>query len=325
MCMQQEITSVYVPVKTPDYKILAIILSILIHIGLIGFVIFHNNHQNKPVVMETVLITPEQLTAIQQQIQANQQGNGQANFADYRSLNSNNAHTKQASSSSRSEKTHQQSTSESQKISDDLAKRQSEWEAQRDAVAEQLDKEAMQSLQDVEQQVTEQRIEEVQRLKDLKHAESNADAVAEKIRQQHQDAQKQQRVENERKPANEDSERSVTIGNTNNSSEAGNAQSSREGANSGGNSASYQQAIISKIYQNWHPPENRGGKTLRANIRLSSSGDVTSITVSNSDDQAFIDSLENAIRASSPLPVPSDPAMFQKFANLTLTFKAKAE
>ena len=62
--MYSEVTSVYVPVKTPDYPFWAIILSVLVHVVLLALVIFFH-HTAPPSPMQTTLVTPEQLAAVQ--------------------------------------------------------------------------------------------------------------------------------------------------------------------------------------------------------------------------------------------------------------------
>lgn len=70
--MYAEVTSVYVPVKTPDYPVWAIVLSAIAHALVVGLLLFFY-HNAPPAPMETSLITPEQLSAMQGQIKANQQ------------------------------------------------------------------------------------------------------------------------------------------------------------------------------------------------------------------------------------------------------------
>ena len=71
--MYSEVTSVYVPVKTPDYKGWAILLSVLGHVILLLALAFF--YHSPPQPMETTLITPEQLAELEGQIRANQQNN----------------------------------------------------------------------------------------------------------------------------------------------------------------------------------------------------------------------------------------------------------
>ena len=69
--MRPQISAVYVPVRTPDYKTWALILSILAHGLLIGALVWWNR-EPPPAAMQTSLVTPEELAAIQSHIRANQ-------------------------------------------------------------------------------------------------------------------------------------------------------------------------------------------------------------------------------------------------------------
>lgn len=331
--MQSEVTSVYVPIKTPDNKIWAIILSILVHVTIIGLVIFAHNHHKKSQPMETVLINPEQLADIMRQIKANQEnqhlmsGDTLPNTDEIMTTitpTTSQPKTK-ATITSESKKTVNSNT---QQAIDELAQRQEAWEKQQKAIAEQLDREAEAELQQYAKDQEQQQIEEIRKLERLKQTEKDSDEIAERL---HQDSKKYQEKSSEKTEKHtsqaqinetfsaDNTETNPTSSNGN----LGGSNSNRVGGSSGGSSASFRQAIVSQIERNWHPPDNSSGQVLSATIKVAPNGQVTSIHINGTNDDVFANSLREAIQTASPLPVPSDASEYQKYASLRLSFKAK--
>ncbi len=81
--------------------------------------------------------------------------------------------------------------------------------------------------------------------------------------------------------------------------------------------------IRQKIEQNWNRPSTVQGKlacTIRVN--LIPGGDVMLVGVEKSSGNKIFDaSAERAVHKSSPLPVPTDPQVFEKFRNFTFVFE----
>ena len=88
--------------------------------------------------------------------------------------------------------------------------------------------------------------------------------------------------------------------------------------------ASYQQAIQQSITSRWIMPATaRGRDDLRASVRVTllPGGEVLDIKlIGSSGDRAFDDSLQGAVRAASPLPVPSGELFHENFRVMTLEF-----
>lgn len=88
--------------------------------------------------------------------------------------------------------------------------------------------------------------------------------------------------------------------------------------------ASYQQAIQQSVTSRWIIPATaRGRDDLRASVRVTllPGGEVLDIKlIKGSGDRAFDDSLQSAVRAASPLPVPSGPLFHERFRVMTLEF-----
>ena len=77
----------------------------------------------------------------------------------------------------------------------------------------------------------------------------------------------------------------------------------------------------SKIKRAWDTPTGSTGKSATARITLTESGAVRSIIV-NSSDPDMKASIEAAVRAAAPYPMPSDPDARREAQNLTSTFKS---
>jgi len=89
---------------------------------------------------------------------------------------------------------------------------------------------------------------------------------------------------------------------------------------SGPEAARWISAISAKIARAWvRPPSARAGVTCIVSVRQVQGGEVTSVRVisCNVDDAALRESVERAVYNASPLPPPSDPALFQSALDIT--------
>ena len=182
--MYAEVTSVYVPVKTPDYPVWAIVLSAIAHALVVGLLFFFY-HNAPPAPMETSLITPEQLSAMQGQIKANQQNalaqNQQATAGEMAgaptpSLNSQTLSTVPMNTP------HSTSTNQIETVKDNLAAKQAQWEKEQALFAEKLDREVAAERQGVIDELNQRNETQQRNLQDYKIAESNIDEVKNEIR-----------------------------------------------------------------------------------------------------------------------------------------------
>ena len=327
--MYAEVTSVYVPVKTPDYPVWAIVLSAIAHALVVGLLFFFY-HNAPPAPMETSLITPEQLSAMQGQIKANQQNElaqnqataGEMAGAPTPSLNSQTLSTVPMNTP------HSTSTNQIETVKDNLAAKQAQWEKEQALFAEKLDREVAAERQSVIDELNQRNETQQRNLQDYKIAESNIDEVKNEIRANNAAYNKNLNANSERQSDN--SIKSLDLGKDGQSTGAGQSQSSSQGGNgasrrggaSGGSKSSYINAIYSKIYNNWDIPRGSKGKALKANIKISPSGDVQSINFTGNGDAVFENSLRDAINRSNPLPMPDDSSFYQSFGgNIVLNFK----
>lgn len=321
--MYAEVTSVYVPVKTPDYPVWAIVLSAIAHALVIGLLFFFY-HNTPPAPMETSLITPEQLSAMEGQIKANQQNAlaqnqataGEMAGAPTPSLNSQTLSTVPMNTP------HSTSTNQIETVKDNLAAKQAQWEKEQALFAEKLDREVAAERQGVIDELNQRNETQQRNLQDYKIAESNIDEVKNEIRANNAAYNKNLNANSERQSDN--SIKSLDLGKDGHSTGAAQSQSSggqgssRRGGASGGSSAGYVSQVMAMIDANWNVPTNSNGNSLTASFSIAADGTISNITIRGSSDAAFKASLQQAINQSSPLPPPPNGAR-----SMTGNFRAK--
>ena len=319
--MYAEVTSVYVPVKTPDYPFWAIVLSAIAHALVIGLLFFFY-HNTPPAPMETSLITPEQLSAMQGQIKANQQNalaqnqatDGEMAGAPTPSLNSQTLSTVPMNTPPST------STNQIKAVKDNLAAKQAQWEKEQALFAEKLDREVADERQSVIDELNQRNETQQQNLQDYKIAESNIDEVKNEIRANNAAYNNNLNANSERQ--SENNIKSLDLGKDGQSTGAGQSSggqgSSRRGGASGGSSAGYVSQVMAMIDANWNVPTNSNGNSLTASFSIAADGTISNITIRGSSDAAFKASLQQAINQSSPLPPPPNGAR-----SMTGNFKAK--
>lgn len=321
--MYAEVTSVYVPVKTPDYPVWAIVLSAIAHALVVGLLFFFY-HNTPPAPMETSLITPEQLSAMQQQIKANQQNELAQNQATAGEMA--DAHTPSLNSQTLStvpmNTPHSTSTNQIETVKDNLAAKQAQWEKEQALFAEKLDREVAAERQGVIDELNQRNETQQRNLQDYKIAESNIDEVKNEIRANNAAYNKNLNASSERQSDN--SIKSLDLGKDGQSTGAAQSQSSsgqgssRGGGASGGSSAGYVSQVMAMIDANWNVPTNSNGNSLTASFSIAADGTISNITIRGSSDAAFKASLQQAINQSSPLPPPPNGAR-----SMTGNFRAK--
>lgn len=321
--MYAEVTSVYVPVKTPDYPVWAIVLSAIAHALVVGLLFFFY-HNTPPAPMETSLITPEQLSAMEGQIKANQQNElaqnqataGEMAGAPTPSLNSQTLSTVPMNTP------HSTSTNQIETVKDNLAAKQAQWEKEQALFAEKLDREVAAERQGVIDELNQRNETQQRNLQDYKIAESNIDEVKNEIRANNAAYNKNLNANSERQ--SENNIKSLDLGKDGQSTGSAQSQSSggqgssRRGGASGGSSAGYVSQVMAIIDANWNVPTNSNGNSLTASFSIAADGTISNITIRGSSDAAFKASLQQAINQSSPLPPPPNGAR-----SMTGNFKAK--
>jgi len=81
--------------------------------------------------------------------------------------------------------------------------------------------------------------------------------------------------------------------------------------------------IRQKVSRNWNkPPHTPKGIEAKVQVRLTATGEVVSVRlVQSSGNSVFDRSVENAVHKASPLPIPQEHGVNEKFRNLHLIFK----
>ena len=321
--MYAEVTSVYVPVKTPDYPVWAIVLSAIAHVLVVGLLFFFY-HNTPPAPMETSLITPEQLSAMQGQIKANQQNELAQNQATAGEMA--DAHTPSLNSQTLStvpmNTPHSTSTNQIETVKNTLAAKQAQWEKEQALFAEKLDREVAAERQSVIDELNQRNETQQRNLQDYKIAESNIDEEKNEIRANNAAYNKNLNANSERQSDN--NIKSLDLGKDGQSTGAAQSQSSgsqgssRRGGASGGSSAGYVSQVMAMIDANWNVPTNSNGNSLTASFSIAADGTISNITIRGSSDAAFKASLQQAINQSSPLPPPPNGAR-----TMTGNFRAK--
>ena len=143
-------------------------------------------------------------------------------------------------------------------------------------------------------------------------AERKAEKQRKEAARKQAEAEKQRKAEQQRK------------------AEAARRQQEREAALQAQMAAEQNQTLIAKyiaiIQQNvqrrWlRPPGSAKGLTCDVEVRLAPGGDVMAVrVVKSSGNAAFDRSVEAAVRKASPLDVPSEPALFDQFRQITFEF-----
>lgn len=89
--------------------------------------------------------------------------------------------------------------------------------------------------------------------------------------------------------------------------------------------AQYVEAIRQKVERNWlRPPGTAQGLSCNVVVQLIPGGDVASVRISKSSGNPSFDrSVESAVRKAAPLPLPPDPALFDRFRQIEFVFNPK--
>ena len=101
------------------------------------------------------------------------------------------------------------------------------------------------------------------------------------------------------------------------------AQDSADKARIAGEVDKYKAMIVNAISQRWILPDNVDSRlSSQFRIRLAVDGSVLEVSLTRSSGDPILDrSAQTAIYKASPLPVPSDPATFSLFRDISLTVR----
>lgn len=104
------------------------------------------------------------------------------------------------------------------------------------------------------------------------------------------------------------------------------AMNAENNARMAGEVDKYKALIIGAISRQWILPENiNNGLSSQFRIRLAPNGIVLDVNLTRSSGDPILDrSAQSAIYKASPLPVPSDPAAFNVFRDISLTVRPES-
>lgn len=208
-----------------------------------------------------------------------------------------------------------------------LEKQKQEEEKRRKQYREQLKKADTAKRKEREKQRRLEKENEQKRIKELKNKEKQQDKAKEKRRAAIAKAKKENDARIKKQAAENRASKTHKAASL---AEKGAASGSGSAAPKGPTAAEkraaaekYINLIASKVKGNWQGNTDKI-ITVPVRIRLSPSGNVMSARVNKAGlDPELKASIESAVYDSSPLPVPSDPALFAQFKSFTFRFRTK--
>lgn len=214
---------------------------------------------------------------------------------------------------------------------EELAKREQEQKAQQEQAEQQLrakqqeeDQKRLEQERQQEAQLAEEKAAEDKRAEEKRQAEQQQQrlaqekAEAERKAREAAEAKKQEekRLE-EQKQADQQAaaEREADL------KRSLEQELRADAARSSGALASWQSQITARIQRAWlKPPSARAGIECVLNVTQVPGGEVTNVRIGSCNgDQAVRESIEAAVYRASPLPPPPDPTLFER--NLVITFR----
>jgi colicin import membrane protein len=193
----------------------------------------------------------------------------------------------------------------------DLEKKRRETAAKRQAEAQQA-KEAQRQAELKRKQEEAERQKQLQAQQEAaeKQRQEEAKREAELKAQQEKEAQRKAEEERRRKEAEQALQQQLA---------------EEKAQRDQGVVAQYIGLIKQKVTQNWVRPAGwQSGQSCEVRIQLIPDGEVVNVQVLNSCGSPLSDqSVETAVSRASPLPLPPDPTLFDRFRDIKFIFKPK--
>ncbi len=84
----------------------------------------------------------------------------------------------------------------------------------------------------------------------------------------------------------------------------------------------YTLMVKQKVMQNWLVQQGYAGLSTELHVRIAPSGNVLDVQIiKKSGNDALDRSAVSAVQRASPLPVPTDPAVFESFREIRLILR----
>ncbi|HET6630269.1 MAG TPA: cell envelope integrity protein TolA [Woeseiaceae bacterium] len=273
-----------------EHNVIPVLLAILLHAGIFAAMVVAFDwsrpiHPPTPLAIEATLVTEAQLPPTREELrrEAEERARQEAREAEERA--------RQEALEAEQQRIREEQAAERRRLEQEAAERQqreaAEKERQRQEAEERRQREEAE-LERRRQEAERKRLEEIERQRrenELARAAAEAEA-------------RQKRLQEELA-----------------------AEAERQEAMSSGELARYKFAIQQRIMQNWIKPASaRPGLECVINVRQVPGGEVISATIERCNGDAAVQrSIEAAVFKASPLPEPSNPALFER--NLRITFK----
>lgn len=297
---------IYKPYQLPksnDTAIMPLIFSVVVHLLVVGVIVFWKAPEPKPEVagIEATFFGQADLEAVEGAIREN------ARLAQQGDDGTDETNAKTPSP-------------ETLAINEELARKQAEFEKQMAEFAAELDKQALAEQKDFAKALDEQEKEEQEKLDEAREAFANQ---GERVKE-NQKALDEARTMRDNAIAEDEAEKrkqggksgSLATGTQTTQTPSGTNAKTTQGASKGTNAL--KSALESHIKRHWVVPNNASGERLTANITVDTQGNVLSVSISGGS-PALRSSLENAIHNASPLT----PAIGSGYTNFKANFTAE--
>lgn len=270
---------IYKPYQLPksnDTAIMPLIFSVVVHLLVVGVIVFWQAPEPKPEVagIETTFFGQADLEAVEGAIREN------ARLAQQGDDGTDETNAKTPSP-------------ETLAINEELARKQAEFEKQMAEFAAELDKVAQAEQRAYQDNLNEEARLEQEALAQAREAFANQD---EKVRE-NQKALDEARAMRDKAIAEDEAKKRKQGGKS--GSLASPDPTSNESGNAGTNKASLQSAVAEHIKRYWQPIGEKGTR-LTTQIRVDAAGNVLSVRVAGGT-EAQRQSLETAIKNASPI------------------------
>ena len=302
---------VYVPTQPEGNGLtLPTLLSVLAHGLVIGILVYTYQHTKTDTVesIETVMVSPEQLAAMQGQILANRAAAASAMQAETGASSASSTSSSESFSDSTSQPNSQRvpvftrsndpasqpmlmSEEQHQRLleqNQDYERRMAEWAAQ-------LDESVTEEHSQVEQNKKEQLIEEQKQLGDFRNKQNNPPKITRPTA-----TDRNLKIDT---GGSGSAGQTLSLRDDGQSTASGSASTNQSSDSSGKPSiGDFKRAIADKIEQNLNAPTETQGLTAKVRLKLDSRGNVISADASGSNSKVN-KAAEVAAFASSPLPI----------------------
>lgn len=221
----------------------------------------------------------------------------------------------------------QQKEAEEQRLAE-IKERQQQEQQEAEELARQKEQER-QELAKLKQQEEEQRQQEQAEAERRKQEEAEAErrrqeeAEAERKRQEEAERKRQEEEERKRKEAEEQRQRELAEKRAREKALQEQLEEERLASRVQSALGQYIPIIQQKVGRNWNRPAGlRDSIEAHVNVRLSQAGEVLSARiVKSSGNPVFDRSVENAVLKASPLPIPQEQGVNDRFRNMNLRFR----